>query len=445
MVLNTIRPTALLFIIVSTIVWMMACDSVAPEDNRFDSESELSTEGDNNYSEEGTQGDDTDQESEFEEASGEDSEVDYTDDSPEENSVEDGEADDLDLSTDEDLDEDGDPDDSDLSQDDNEDPPLVKFENVVDKQVFTDRIQNITVFASDDDGIEKVELYINSNLVRDEKVPPYEWRPVTDDILNTMENGTYRLKAVAYDTTGYSAEVSIDITLDIEDDNDSNTTGGGSGGSGGCTLDTPVAGLPNYDFTMHNVLTKRMERKDFCKADKWYSEWLDNGKPVQEFSLHQGDDMSEHVPGGRKHARTEFEDGLWATKGQGKWMEWEGRMLINKKPENTITIGQIFGPNGPDARVEIHRSGELKVGSLKGGGSSVQLTGENHIGRSFKIKMRTNGARLEVYFNDQKKVDCPTDGANGQKWHFRWGVYSNDVPQESTPLRNTVTELKVTN
>jgi len=44
---------------------------------------------------------------------------------------------------------------------------------------------------------------------------------------------------------------------------------------------------------------KRMERKDFCDADKWYSEWIGaDGKPVQEFSLHQGDDMAHHVAWG---------------------------------------------------------------------------------------------------------------------------------------------------
>lgn len=226
-------------------------------------------------------------------------------------------------------------------------------------------------------------------------------------------------------------------------------TGGGAatGGSdpGVCTLDTPVTGLPDYDFTMHNVLTKRMERSDFCDADKWYSEWLGaDGKPVQEFSLQQGDDMADYVAGGRSHQRCEFEDGVWATKGSNDWIEWEGRMLINKHPENTITIGQMFGPNGPDARIEIRTNGSVGVGSLNGsGGGNVTLSASDMVGKSFKIRMRTNGDRVEVYYNGSKAVDRPTDGNNGQKWHFRWGVYSNDIPQEASPLTNTVTELVV--
>lgn len=227
------------------------------------------------------------------------------------------------------------------------------------------------------------------------------------------------------------------------------TSTGGASGTGGndpgkCTLDTPVDGLPSYEFTMHNVLTKRMERKDFCDADKWYSEWLGaDGKPVQEFSLHQGDDMADHVPGGRSHQRCEFEDGVWATKGEGKWIEWEGRYLINKHPEITVTIGQMFGPNGPDARIEIRTNGSIGVGSLKGGSGNVTLSNADNVGQSFKIKMRTNGERVEVYFNGEKEVDRPTNGSNGQKWHFRWGVYSNEIPKEATPLTNTVTELVV--
>ncbi|MEX0331557.1 MAG: alginate lyase family protein [Puniceicoccaceae bacterium] len=211
-----------------------------------------------------------------------------------------------------------------------------------------------------------------------------------------------------------------------------------------CTLDTPVPGLPPYDFTMHNVLTKRMERVDFCDADKWYSEWLgSDGQPVQEFSLHKGDDMANHIVNGRSHQRCEFEDGLWVTKGEGRWMEWEARMQVNKHPEITITIGQMFGPNGPDARIEIRPDGSVGVGSLNGGAGNVTLSPEDYVGRSFKAKMRTDGSRVEVYFNGTKMVDRPTDGKDGEQWHFRWGVYSNKIPQDAVPLTNTVTELNV--
>jgi len=63
----------------------------------------------------------------------------------------------------------------------------------------------------------------------------------------------------------------------------------------------------------------------------------------------------------------------------------EGRMLVNKHPENTITLGQMFGPNGPDARVEIRTNGSIAVGSLKGGSGNVTLSSEDHVGKSFVI------------------------------------------------------------
>ena len=103
--------------------------------------------------------------------------------------------------------------------------PVVSFGNITDGQGFSQRIENITVIASDDDGIEKVELFIDNDFIREEKQDPYEWRPSNDSVLLTMENGDHVLKAVAYDSLGNSSEVSITITLAIDGGDDTDSDG----------------------------------------------------------------------------------------------------------------------------------------------------------------------------------------------------------------------------
>src|SRR6185503_19024226 len=72
----------------------------------------------------------------------------------------------------------------------------------------------VQVQASDADGsISNVKLYLNTQLVRQEGIAPYEWGAATqnDPLLQNLVAGTYSLKAVATDNLGATKEATITI------------------------------------------------------------------------------------------------------------------------------------------------------------------------------------------------------------------------------------------
>ena len=87
-------------------------------------------------------------------------------------------------------------------------PPYVSITSPQNGSTVSGEI-TIQISATDDIGISKVELYIGSNKIADLTSSPYRYN------LNTSSypNGTYTLKAVAYDTTNQTAQDQITITI----------------------------------------------------------------------------------------------------------------------------------------------------------------------------------------------------------------------------------------
>ena len=97
-------------------------------------------------------------------------------------------------------------------------PPVVVFEAPTDGQTFPIGTNlYVRVGATDDDGsIKQVDLYLNGQAVRREKVAPYEWGdPAQNDdpSLQNLQAGTYTLRAVATDNQDATSETTITITV----------------------------------------------------------------------------------------------------------------------------------------------------------------------------------------------------------------------------------------
>ena len=71
-------------------------------------------------------------------------------------------------------------------------------------------IVTILVNATDEDGIDRVELYINGTLTFTDRSKPYEFHWNT----TRVHNGAYEIKAVAYDTHGMSNHSTIVVIVD---------------------------------------------------------------------------------------------------------------------------------------------------------------------------------------------------------------------------------------
>lgn len=83
---------------------------------------------------------------------------------------------------------------------------------IVDLRAPTVMTGTVTIRADaeDDTGLEKVEFYLNDDLVFTDYSPPYEWVFLTED----KENGDYALKAKAFDLFGNATTDQMTVPVD---------------------------------------------------------------------------------------------------------------------------------------------------------------------------------------------------------------------------------------
>lgn len=194
----------------------------------------------------------------------------------------------------------------------------------------------------------------------------------------------------------------------------------------------PHEGIPS-PFNLFTVIDSDVERKDFNKVAKWYEE----APNKQVFKLFTGDEFN----GERKHARTEAGQGLKWKEGEG-WHTFEATMQPSGTLDETYTIGQMFaGCCGPQLRIAVKSNGHVDVESRNNDNVTLTPTiGYVNGTNSFKIKIRSDGKTMEVYYNDELKFSALTDESRKSNkdalYHFRWGVYSNNKMKRN--LSNTV-------
>lgn len=197
----------------------------------------------------------------------------------------------------------------------------------------------------------------------------------------------------------------------------------------------PHQGIP-HPFNLFTVIDDDAERKDFINVAKWYEESANK----QVFKLFEGDEFN----GERKHARTEAGQGLKWKEG-AEWHTFEATMKPSGKLDETYTIAQLFaGCCGPQLRVEVRTNGRIHVGSRNNGNVIISKDEDWANGqKNFKIKIRSNGKDMEVYFNNELKFTGISEesslGNVNALYHFRWGVYSNNKMTKN--LSNTVTNI----
>ncbi len=311
--------------------------------------------------------------------------------------------------------------------------PLVEFLTPTANRTVNPGYQlGSLVKATDDGSVATVTLYIDDRAIRTERAAPYTFgreSPNNKTELEGLKAGTYTIRAVATDNSGQRSEDKFTLTV---------TDSGNPGGA--CTLNTPAPGIPP-GITLFTVKSKSTARPNFCSVDKWYDESANK----QVFSLYSGDNFTNFNPTGRSHARTEASGGQNFTRAENQWREFEATMLFNTKPtkgNGAVTMAQIFaGCCGPVLRIEITESGNLRWGSTADGGGVFSEGNESYAGKPFKVKLRSNGSRVEAYMDGKLRYSGAIrrySGDSNALYHFRWGVYSK-TPKET--LTNTVTNV----
>ena len=72
---------------------------------------------------------------------------------------------------------------------------------------------NIELDATDDEGIDKVELFLDDQLIATKTEAPFNFSSSDTPALSDLEGGNYTLKAIVTDTDGKSSEASINISV----------------------------------------------------------------------------------------------------------------------------------------------------------------------------------------------------------------------------------------
>ncbi len=191
-------------------------------------------------------------------------------------------------------------------------------------------------------------------------------------------------------------------------------------------------GIPR-PLSLHYLNSKTLRSSQFSKASKWYEE---KSKGRQIFRLFKNDNSSRST-GRTNYARIEAEEGLTFKKGS-KWYVFEAKMKVSRTFSQPITIAQLFNSKGgPALRVEMRSDGRINIGSIKKERASKNKSNlrisnnSSYAGKTFRVKIRTNGKTIQVFFNGSKKYQG-TSRFNGTKnqndsYHFRWGLYYNKI------------------
>ena len=101
-----------------------------------------------------------------------------------------------------------------LSEEEDTTPPTVSISSHISGQTVNE-IVTITVTTEDNEGISKVEFYMNDSLVLTDSVPPYEYKWDTQQYENNSE---HTVKVISYDESDNSTE-SETITLIVYREN----------------------------------------------------------------------------------------------------------------------------------------------------------------------------------------------------------------------------------
>ena len=90
--------------------------------------------------------------------------------------------------------------------------PLVEITNPADQGVLSDSVL-VTIYASDNDAVKLVQLYINDSLVLDSAESPYQYNWNTKEYL---EDEYHNLRARAVDFAGNDNQTSpVRVLIDL--------------------------------------------------------------------------------------------------------------------------------------------------------------------------------------------------------------------------------------
>lgn len=153
------------------------------------------------------------------------------------------------------------------------DPPYVSITSPSNGDTISG-IVNIQASATDDDGIAKVEFYVDNELKNTDSTSPYKW--VWDT--TSYSSGVHTIKAKAFDTINQTAEDSIQVTVDQPPQISITSPVSGSNVFGVVPIETSASddfGINKVQFYVNGVLKKT--DRDLPYKYNWGTNKIFNG------------------------------------------------------------------------------------------------------------------------------------------------------------------------
>ncbi len=187
----------------------------------------------------------------------------------------------------------------------------------------------------------------------------------------------------------------------------------------------PSASCTNKNYSipsairLHTIKSTVIARPQFPQHSRWYQE---RGK-TQIFRLYNGD---KNQATDRPNPRVEtFSFPTWKASSANDWHEFSADYTIVKTGQDGRTIFQMKSQD-VDVQWEImmglQANGDILMNHRR---LADKVIARNMVGKTFNLRVRSNGRRYQVYYNCRLQADVAhqMDPSGRSSYAWRWGMY----------------------
>jgi hypothetical protein len=173
------------------------------------------------------------------------------------------------------------------------------------------------------------------------------------------------------------------------------------------------------DIRLHTILSTVIARPQFPNHARWYQE---SGN-TQIFRLYNGD---TNQATDRPNPRVEtFSFPTWQARDANDWHEFSADYSIVKTGLDGRTIFQMKSQDEAvqwEVMIGLQSNGDILLNHRR---NNDEIIARNMVGKTFNLRVRSNGRRYQVYYNCQLVTDSvhQMDPSGRSSYAWRWGMY----------------------
>jgi hypothetical protein len=173
------------------------------------------------------------------------------------------------------------------------------------------------------------------------------------------------------------------------------------------------------EIRLHTILSTVIARPQFPNHARWYQE---SGN-TQIFRLYNGD---ANQATDRPNPRVEtFSFPAWQARDANDWHEFSADYTIVKTGLDGRTIFQMKSQDVDvqwEVMIGLQSNGDILLNHRR---NNDEIIARNMVGKTFNLRVRSNGRRYQVYYNCNMVTDSvhQMDPSGRSSYAWRWGMY----------------------